>query len=332
MLLRQFRRTGPLTIFLIVVILLFLWMGAIIRIGGRFQIYFDIDPMPFYGLIAGLTGTHPVTGIIFSSMLVGLMAFYVVNLNTSLFFINERTFLPALFYILLSGLFPYYQVLNPAIFGAVFLMLALKKIMESYRVQGVAYSLFDAGLIISSGCLFYANLFWFSLIIFIGIALLRTWNLKELIVSVIGLVAPFVLTYAGYYISGKDPWEFFDIFMDNLVGKYPEKTFSPVVIAGMVLTGVLTLIAIMNLFIHIGTKKIQSRKMFYLLLWVLLISICAFLFVPSVSAEMIWIAGIPGCYFLSHYFIFQKRKVLPEIVFVLFLLMVLSIQLWYLIH
>lgn len=332
MFLRQFRRTGPLTIFLIVVILVFLWIGAIIRIGGQFPIYFDIDPMPFYGLIAGITGTHPVPGIIFSSLLVGLMSFYVVSLNTSLFFINERTFLPALFYILLSGLFPYYQVLNPAIIGAVFLMVALKKIMESYRVQGVAYSFFDAGLIISAGCLFYANLIWFSLVIFIGIALLRTWNLKELVVSIIGLITPFLLTSAVYYLAGKDPWDFFDIFIYNLVGKSSEKTFSPVVIAGMVLTGALILIAIMNLFMYIGTKKIQSRKMFYLLLWVMLISIFSFLFVPSVSAEMIWIAGIPGCYFLSHYFIFQRRKVLPEIVFILFFVLVVSIQIWYLAH
>ncbi|HLN21305.1 MAG TPA: DUF6427 family protein [Bacteroidales bacterium] len=332
MFLRQFRRTGPLTIFLIVVILIFLWSGAIIRIKDQFSLYFDIDPMPLYGVIAGLTGTHPVPGIIFTAILVALMALLVVNLNTSLFFINERTFLPALFYVLLSGLFPYYQVLNPAILGSVFLMLAIRKIMQSYRVQGVAYSFFDAGLIISAGCLFYANLAWFALIIFVGIALLRTWNLKELIVSIIGILTPFILTPAIYYVMGKDPLVFLDVFVYNIFGRHAETTFSPLVIAGLAITGFLTLVSVFNLFISIGSKKIQSRKMFYLLLWVLLISVGAYLFVPSVSVEIIWIAGIPVCYFLSHYFIFQRRKVLPEIVFIIFLLIVVLIQGWYLVQ
>lgn len=329
MFLRQFKKTGPLTIFLIVITLILLWIGAFYRIKSQFSLYFDIDPMPFYGIISRLTGTHPIPGIIFSFLLVGLMAFLVVNLNTALFFINERTFLPALFYIIITAIVPYYQVMNPAIFAAVFLMLAIRRIMDSYRIQGTAYSFFDAGILISVGSLFYANLVWFSALIFIGISLLRTWSLKEIIISILGLLTPFIITPAVYYVAGKDPFSIFSMLSYNLFGRQSISAFSIVIIAGFFLTGIITLISISHLLATINGKKIQSRKTFFLLLWVFFISFAAYFIMPSVSAEMIWITGIPVSYFLSHYFVFQRKK-LPELVFIVFLLMVVFIQVWYL--
>jgi hypothetical protein len=62
----------------------------------------------------------------------------------------------------------------------------------------------------------------------------------------------------------------------------------------------------------------------------MIISLSAWLLVPSISVEMIWIAAIPLSYFLSHYFTFLKKLLLPEILFSLFLLVIIFIQVWYL--
>jgi hypothetical protein len=50
--------------------------------------------------------------------------------------------------------------------------------------------------------------------------------------------------------------------------------------------------------------------------------------VPSVSVEIVWIAGIPACYTLAHYFIFEKKKIFAEIVFSLLFLLVLLVQIF----
>lgn len=329
MLLKQFKRTGPLTMLLIGIVLVIMWAGPIIRVSGKFSLYFDLDPMPLYGIVSSLTGTHPVPGIMFSVLLVTMMAFLMVNLNTTLFFINERTFLPALFYILISGLFPQYQLMNPAVFGAVFLMLAIKRIMDSYRIQGTSYNFFDAGLLIGIGSLFYANLIWFGLMTFIGMSLIRTWDPKEIVLSVIGLLTPYALTFGFYYVSGKNPLDLLYIIDFNLFGRKSAFVYTPMIVVAALFTGVLTLGSLSHLFLMIGTKKIQSRKTFSLLFWMLIISFLIWLLVPSVSAEIIWIAAIPLSYFLSHYFTFLKRKLLPEILFTLFFLVILFIQVWY---
>ncbi len=50
MLLRLFKGTGPGVIFLIIVTLLLVWVSAFIKLQDHFSLYFDLDPMPLYGI------------------------------------------------------------------------------------------------------------------------------------------------------------------------------------------------------------------------------------------------------------------------------------------
>lgn len=331
MILKSFKRTDPGTIFLIIMAFFIMWSGTLMVANSRMSLYFDLDPMPFYGFLASLTGTHPMPGIILAMILTGLMAFLVVSLNTSLFFINERTFLPALFYIMLTGLFPQYQVLNPSLLAAVFLMIAVKRVIDAYRVQGIAYTFYDAGLLIGIGSLFYANLIWFGIVTLIGILLLRTVNAREILLSILGVATPFVLGTGIYYAIGKPPQAFISLLGYNLFGKHTAFALIPPGIAALIFTSLLVLAALIQLFAMLGSKKIQSRKVFSILIWVLIVSVLVFLIVPSASVEMIYIGAIPVSYLLTHYFIFLKRKVLPEVLFILFFLLILSIQFWYIV-
>jgi hypothetical protein len=258
------------------------------------------------------------------------MAFLIVNLNTHLFFINERTFLPAVIFFLLSGLFPEYQLLNPAIFGAMFLMLAIRRIMETYRVSGTAYQFFDAGIFIGIGSLFYANLIWFGIILLAGVMLLRTINMKEIVISFIGLLTPYFLIFSIYYLLGEDLHELWSLITYNLFGLTSRFEFSKLTIVALVFIGLITLRSLGFLFAVINTKKIQSRKTFFLLLWVLMISIAIFFILHGVSVEIVWITGIPVSYFLAHYFVFIRKKLFPEIFFTILIILIAMIQIWYL--
>ncbi|MBK7131310.1 MAG: hypothetical protein IPH69_00355 [Bacteroidales bacterium] len=330
MLLRFFKGTGPGVILVIVVTLLAVWFRPFIQLEGHFTLYFDLNPMPLYGLISSLIGTNPVPGIILSLSLVSLMAILIVNLNSTIFFINERTFLPAFIYILLSGLIPQFQLLNPAIFSSFFLMIAIRRIMAAYRIQGTAYSFFDAGILIGTGTLFYANLIWFGLLIIIGIAIMRTGNLKEIAISVIGLLTPFIMTIGIYYVLDKDLGELLSLFEYNLFGKLTSYDFSRLMIVTIIYLGFVLIVSISYLLMVMNTKKIQARKTFFILIWVFLISGLVYVILPSVSVEIIWITGIPVSYFLTHYFIFSRKKLIPEILFSVFFILVIMIQVLYL--
>jgi hypothetical protein len=329
MLLRLFKGTGPGVLFLIIITLSALWMSAFLnpRIDSSF--IYETDPMPLYGLLKIVIGSKPLLCVFFSFAMVSLIAFLLVNFNTRVFFINERTFLPALIYILCSGFFPQFQILNPVLPASLFLMFAIRRIIDSYREQGTAYNFFDAGILLSTGSLFYGNLAWFGLLVIIGIAIFRTISLTEIAISLLGLVTPYVITFGLYYVAGKDLEALLQLITNNLFTKTVPFMFSRITIAAMVYFGFIILVSLFYLLTLISTKKIKSRKTFNLFIWVFLISGAGYLLLPSVSVEIVWIISIPVSYFLAHYFVFVRKKLVSEIFFSVLLLLIILMQVWY---
>jgi hypothetical protein len=315
------------------VILIFLtamgiWANAFINphLAGPFQ--YDINPMPLYSLLRMLLGENALYGVIFSFVLILLMSFLLVNFNTSHFFISERTFLPGVIYILITSLFPHYQLLNPVLPASVFLMLAIRRIMDAYRKNGTAFNFFDASLLIGTGSLFYANLIWFSLLAIIGIVILRTEYFKELVISLIGLITPALLTVGVYYAIGKDIWPLGIVLTDNLFVKPVESSFSVLTVVGLAMSGIIVLISLVHLLFQLNNKKIKARKTFTELICTLVITFAVYFVLPSASVELIWLAAIPVSYILAHYFILSRKKLLPEIFFAALFIIIILIQIW----
>lgn len=326
MLVRILRGTTPGVIMLIILMLAALWIGAFIDPQLPGSSVYESSPMPLYKILRIILGIHPLTGIIFSFLVLSLMLFLLVNFNTAVFFINERTFLPAVIYLLFSALFPENQTLNPVLPASLFLMLALIRIMDAYRKPGIAYNFFDASILISTGSLFYANLIWFGLLVIIGIALLRTVNIKEITISILGLATPYIVNVGLLYVLGRDITGFFEDLKFNLFGETSGFIFGRLTIIVFIYTSLILLVSLGFLMMQLNSKKIKSRKAFYLLLWGLVISLASYIALPSVSVEMIWLTAIPASYFLVHYLIFARKKIVVEIIYTGFLLLIVLIQ------
>jgi hypothetical protein len=326
MLLRLFKGTGFGVIILIIIVLCSMWAGTIIKPVTVPVSLNQSNPMPLYGILLHFIGNNNSIFHLLPFLLVCLISFLLVNFNTVVFFINERTFLPALIYALFSGILPEYQILNPALPASLFLMLALMRIMGAYHKTGPANNFFDAGLLISIGSMFYANLIWFGVLVLIAILSIRNGNLKEIFTSLIGLVTPYLILYSVYYILGKNLPELTQLSLSNLFDRTQLVSFTRLTIVTLIYLAVLILVSFINLLQKMGTKKIKSRKAFSLIIWTLLITLAVYFSVPSSSAEMIWLFSIPASYLLTHYFVYAKKKFLPELLFSLIFLFICLIQ------
>jgi hypothetical protein len=329
MLLRIFRGTSPGVILLIFLVAAGVWVNAFINPVVSSPFHYNTDPMPLYSLLMGLLGKSVIAGVALSFVLVILITFLLVNFNTTVFFINERTFLPSIIYILFSGIFPHCQVLNPVLPAALLLMIAIRRIIDAYRKNGTAFNFFDASLLISTGSLFYANLIWFGLLVIIGIAILRTGNVKEIFLAILGLCTPMVLTAGIYYAAGKDPGLLVSTARFNLFEEAGNFHFSKIAITGLIIITLCIIVSVGYLFSVMNSKKIKSRKTFSELIWTFIITVVLYFSLPSASVDLIFIAAIPLSYFLSHYFIFSKKKLIPEIFFTVFIIIVAVLQIWY---
>lgn len=326
MILKLFRGTGPGVVLIILLSAAGVWMSAFLHPHYASSSIYEVNPMPLYGLLKSLLGKSALAGAFFSFVLLLGISFFLVNFNTTVFFINERTFLPAIIYILLSGFFPEYQVLNPVQPAVLLLLIAIRRMMDAYRKNGIAYNFFDAGILISSGSLFYANMIWFGLLTIIGIAILRTWNVKEIILAILGLATPLIITTGVWYVSGRDISQLLENTYQNLFARADSYYFSRVSITGLVIIGLCSLISISFLLSVINSKKIKSRKTFTELIWMLVISLTVFFVLPSVSVEIVYIISIPLSYVMTHYFVFSRKKVMPEILFILIFIIIIVQQ------
>lgn len=329
MLLKLFRGTGPGVVLLIFLAAAGIWTSAFLQPHLASSSIYDLNPMPLYGLLKSLMGKSALAGGLFTFLLLLVISFLLVNFNTVDFFINERTFLPAIIFIFISGLFPYYQVLNPVLPSVILLMIAIRRMMDAYRKNGTAYNFFDAAVLISTGSLFYANMIWFGLLTIIGIAILRTWNVKEIVLAILGLATPLLIAAGIWYVTGKEMRQLLYLAGHNLFDRSGLYYFSGVSVTGLIITGLCSLVSLFFLLSVISSKKIKSRKTFTVLIWALVISLTVYFAVPSVSMEIVYIVSVPLSYIIAHYFVFSRKKIVPEILFTLLFILVIVLQVIY---
>ena len=313
--LRFFRGTGTGVILLMALVAGGLWVNTFINneVRGVDEVN---DPMVLYGVLQTVAGFNPLTGKITALVFVLAIATILITFTTSTFFINERTFLPGIQYIILTAIFPAFQFLTPVIPATVFLIMAVIRIAGTYRKNGLAYSYFDAALMIGTGSLFYASLIWFGILLFIGILLLRSFDLREVVVSVLGLITPYIVLYGVFFVADRDISELTQTITGCLfdVNQGVEWTRMAIVSAGFIL--ITLLIASFHLLSVFTTKKVKSRKIFSLQLWLGIVTLIVYFLSPAATEELVYIFSIPASYILSHYYIQKKRKrIVPEIMF-----------------
>lgn len=325
MFIRLYRGIGPGSILITILSAVLIWLQKFIdpvsidSISGP-------AAMPLHSFFLGFVGHNLLLGTFLSFMLMLTIAFYLANFNTRLFFITERTLLPASLYVLASGFLVSTQTFSPVFPATLMLIIALDRVMASYRKTGIAYNFFDASLILSVGSLFYFNIIWFYPVIIVGIILIRTFSIRELVLSFFGLIAPYLIVFAIYYVSGKDLSFFSEMIIDNIIESAPGYSWSPLLIT-VLLTGiVLFIISLSHLISIFATKKIKTRKTFSLLIWIVIFAVAVYFIVPSASVELIYVVLIPFVYIISHFIVFVRNKKIANIVFAIIFLSILTIQ------
>lgn len=327
MLLYFFKKTLPSCLIAILSILLVLWGHQFIEPHLLLNEDYNTSPMPLYGLLLSFTQDSSSLKSILTIATFVILLGIIILFNSKDFFINQRSFLPALFYILLNAVIVTNQTFNPVLPATIFLLLALIRILDSYKKQGVSYCYFDAGILISIGSLFYANLIWYGILLFVGIIILRTINAKEILTALIGLCAPFVIIVGYFYVFGEDISLFFHNFYVNLFSQTSNTIISIGLIPSLLISFIIivSIISVFDLLKKINTKKNRSRNTFFLFLWIIGISLIL-IATRTVRMEILWVLTLPFCFFLGHYFVFAKENIYNRVLFTIMLLSVFAIQ------
>lgn len=324
---RFFRGTGAGPVFLLMLAASALWIGYIIK-PPQLNMAADSLQMPLWDLITQALAGSPSLAVIVSFTLLLAVAIIMIRFNTAIFFIPHRTVLPALLYILLYSVFPGEMIMNPALPASLLIVAGIWRMITSYRVNGMTFKFFDAALLISSAGLLYAGAVWFVLLVFIGALILRSPDIRELALALVGALLPWIVMYAVWYITGGFPGELTEIIRHNLFDQVPSVYWSRALVILLIIVGLNFAPSLFSLVKDMPTYKIRSRKTWELFLWMIVICAAAIAFVPAVSAEIAALAAVPVSFIMAGYLTFTRRVATAEILLWLMIIMLVVTRLW----
>lgn len=321
---RFFRNNNPISFILLPLLALALWVSSLFTPAVDMH-----NSMTLYNiLINPITNFHTLA-ILMGVLIVVMEAFflnYIINEHEML---SRPSFLPALMYIIFMSCDTQLLSLYPVLFANFFILLAIHRIMSSYRKDTAFSNAFDAGLLFSIASLFYFPSIVLAPLLIIGFLLFRPFNWREWIISIIGIVVPytFVLTY--YF------WN------DSLVTWWAEQVFYPgrkqLQIASpgfyfmISICLFIFIISFARLFTGFVDASQKNRKGISLLIWLLVFTLLSIFLSPDFSLKSFTTLAIPAAVFTSNYFLKIRKVQLADFLFsILFIAIVINHVLSYL--
>lgn len=307
MLLRFFRSTGSQMIVFIPLLALFLWLPALFY-PSHYILSFGSLNMPFYQLVVKVLKESSFVGTFITLTCIVIQGFLLVRLNTRFIFINNRSYLPAFFFVILTSSVKIIQTLNPAVFAGFFLLLALEKLFDSFRHEKLSYEVFTASFFISAATFFYPFAIFLILFVWIGLVVLRPFNWREWAFTIIGLIIPFFLLDSYYYLLVSNIHIVYNSFFDSFTVVNEKIQYKNPIIFLSIYLAFLMVLSSQYLLNTFQGKKILQRKAFTLFFWLFASTLAMYLIIPQTSAELVYFLAIPISYLLANYFVFIKSN------------------------
>lgn len=323
MLLRQARTYQPFAVILIPIVIVVVWFNPIIQ---NIQADVTIYPaMPLYMMAQKILLPYSMLSRITGLVFILLIAFYINRLNTKFIFIPDRTYLPASFYLIICCGLVIHKDFTPILPGVILFLFGLERMFDSYKNENLSYNSFDASLLIGLASLFYFNFIFLLLFIWASLSVLRPFNWREWVYSVLGLCVPYFILVSIYYLINIDIHPTLLIIRDNfLIHATVSLSKVQYIFSGFII--LLILFSGFHLLGNMGNMKILSRRSYNLFIILLLISTGIFFILKISSIEIIYIAAFPVSMMFSHYFIMAHKSRWLDIIFDVFIISFLLTQ------
>ena len=266
--------------------------------------------------------------VILNYALVIIICFLLLQINAKFAFIKERTFLPVYVFLFIVYAIPEFHVVQPIFFSAIFILISIRSLFNSFEKRSAITNAFDAGIFIGIAGLFYFYLNILVVIVPISLFILKnkiTW--REIIAPIIGLLIPWLFIFTYYYVW-KDISQLIELISNSFIKHDATLVKKITVQTYIVYLLIITFISSIFILMRYGEKNISTRRFFKILAFYfggtfLLLSI------PSVSFEIIVILAIPLTYLITNYLIFMRRKFWAELFMTLLVLISITIQIFH---
>ncbi|MDX2134611.1 MAG: hypothetical protein SFV52_07490 [Saprospiraceae bacterium] len=195
--------------------------------------------------------------------------------------LNDRSWLPGVFYVLAASCTADLQYLSPALVAASLTPVLFQLLTLLYNKKEVSGRMFDLGFWPAVGSLLYPSYFWLVLAVILSVPVWRSFSLRERILLTLGVMVAFFLAFTAFFWFDKGGW-FWDI---QLAGwrsgwgfSFPRESGH---FTSKMLLVALLLFALLSIPAYYRKKLIQVQKLISTLLWFFLWAILTFVANPA---------------------------------------------------
>lgn len=231
---------------------------------------------------------------------------------------DKQNLLPGFFFILFTGILNLSGAFHPIIPASTIVLIAFFRLFSIYREEISLSEVFDASFLLSLAVLVYAPFIVFLGLPFIAMLILKSFKLREWLLSLLGLITAPILSSALLFIGNKDFLLYWQIISDAIVPvhsfTFGKGTF--LIHTAIVLCFFLSIIYMLG---RSNAQKIKTQKIKYILLWMFVLGLsCIF-----VTREVHFFIGamvlMPLSIFIGDYIGGTKKNGLRELLTLLIL-------------
>ena len=302
MLLKIYRENRPFVVFLMIITIAYFWIQTFSH--HTVQTFsFDSLQMPLYSMLCRLIPPQSTFSLYFSLIFLFFCAFLLVQINIKLAIIDQRTYMPGYIFLYIASAYMPMQRFHPGLIGCLFLIFITKKLIVTYKQEGVSFNYFEASLLLSLSSLFYFNYVFLLPLIWISLMNFRSFKWREWAFSLIGFAIPYILMFSYYYLVYGNIDSILLIIIKQIITVQKFPVLNPYEQANFIFIGILVVFSSIYMIWTFPKKKIQLRKQYLFFLWMFLVISAVFFLLPFASFEMITLLAIPFSFLISHFYL-----------------------------
>ena len=275
--------------------------------------------MPLFDLFSFFLKGNLFLSKLLAFGLVLFEAFLLVRINAKFVLIQKKTFLPALFFIIIAGYSPFLLQWNPVLPAAFFIIMVLEVIFQSYKDEPNTYRLFEAGMLLGLGSMFYAPLVYLLAFIWFACMVQRPFYWREYLFPFLGLLVPYVFFFAYLFFEDKSIPEFLEKLKSYFVLEFAFHQVHWIYwIFSVYLAFLIFLSSVYQLKVF-QFRKIYIRDYFMVLFWLFITTSFVYIFLSGFNIGITYVIGISLSYILTNYFINARENFGNKFLFYLLL-------------
>lgn len=248
---------------------------------------------------------------IFAALLVFFQASAINVISNKNRLARQPALLSGMLYILLVSLIPSYTYLSSSVLANTFLIWALFELFQIYKKAHAAINVFNLGFAIGLAVLLVPPLSVFVLFGVIGIMIIRSFGVVDMLQYLTGIGVSLYLHYSFMYLAGAGPYLLSDYLYSlnfELFSTIP--TYLPLFVA----VAFIVIVCILTYNGHMLKKNIQIQKKIDLLYWFMGFSFLATLVSQDLTTSLSLPLFISASMLLSQTLIRMKSLLLAELI------------------